>query len=214
MDEILLLAFRAFLAGVAASLIYCVIFFVLFQIVEVTAARRKLVYTDWFFWGSFWVSIPFTFFVWRLTPLATFVQEPGLVWLAWLGAAGGLSLIFWNIARVHRPTTKSAANGGSPAKDSLPSAKYLAWPIPLVLIGSIASVIGAYAGGGGSPRGVGVALAVNPLLWVAIYAVFKVGKLQCPHCRRGRPSLKHRNAAAGTPIHCDKCGNWFAKPSA
>lgn len=102
----------------------------------------------------------------------------------------------------------------SPPRDNdLPVSSYLSWPLPLAVALILASLLGAYSGSGGTPRGFVIALLLNPILWVAGWALWKIGQLRCPHCRRGIGSSEVRNAAVGSPICCARCGNWSVKPA-
>jgi hypothetical protein len=97
--------------------------------------------------------------------------------------------------------------------NDLPVSSYLSWPLPVAVALVLASLLGAYSGSGGTPRGFLIALLLNPILWGAGWALWKIGQLRCPHCRRGIGSTEVRNAAVGSPVCCGKCGNWSTKPA-
>jgi hypothetical protein len=108
--------------------------------------------------------------------------------------------------------TKGSTIVGEPAEGA-PAGKYLAWPVPAVIILLILGAISASVGSGGSPEGWAVAYALNPLNWAMVWAVFQIGKIQCPHCRRAVGGTAVRNAAIGTCLRCPRCENVFAKPA-
>lgn len=137
--------------------------------------------------------------------------EPLLGWIPLVAALVGLYASYFFIVGCLSPPPPLPE---PPVNASLPSAKYLAWPLPAAVTCVAGGVLGAAVGGGGTRQGFIVALAFNPFLWVAVYCLFKVGQLRCPHCRRARSVRASRNAAVGSPLFCTKCQNWFSKPAA
>ncbi len=95
-----------------------------------------------------------------------------------------------------------------------PLATYPKWPAPTAAVCLLLGLAGSVAGSGGTAAGFGLALALNPVLWLSAYALFKVGKLRCPHCRATPVTVNARYAAVGTLLQCRTCKNWCAKPPA
>jgi hypothetical protein len=211
MNEALPQIARAAIAGLGAIPIFATIF-CLFSCVIVQLPAHVL--DRWegrlFGWSTILCGC-LTFLLWRLTPLSTMVSN-GYGWVAIAAAWLGLMCLIALASLAYE--SSSTASSSPPKAESLPTAKYLTWPLPAAAFSALASGLGAYAGGGSTPRGIAMALMLNPFLWISIYCCYKVGQLRCPHCRRGRPSRKYRNAAVGSPIPCEKCENWFIKPAA
>jgi hypothetical protein len=82
-----------------------------------------------------------------------------------------------------------------------------------VVLGVFAGLASAAVGGGGSPEGAVVAIALNPLVWFGCYSLFKIRPaLRCPHCRRTEAiPPEFRNARLGSIATCPHCGNEFQK---
>jgi hypothetical protein len=211
MNEALPHIARAAIAGLGVIPIFATIFCLLFCVIAQLPAH---VLNRWEGRLVGWSTILcgcLTFLLWRLTPLSALVRD-GYGWVAYTAALIGLMGLLQ--LTILANGSSSTVSSSPPNAESLPAAKYLTWPLPAAAFSVLASGLGAYAGGGGTPRGIAMALMLNPFLWISIYCCYKVGQLRCPHCHRGRPSRKYRNASVGSPIPCEKCENWFIKPAA
>lgn len=117
---------------------------------------------------------------------------------------------------IHQASEPDAAQPLAPSDRSLstPVANYVTWPMPTFWILLLLGTVGTLAGSGGNAAGFAVALLLNPILWGAGYAFFQIGRLRCPHCRRGVPLGVNRDAAVGSTLTCPSCRNLFIKPAA
>jgi hypothetical protein len=96
---------------------------------------------------------------------------------------------------------------------NVPIGGYLDWPIPTAAGLAVLGVIGAAFGSGGSPGGFFLAWTLNPINWAMGYALFQIGKIRCPHCRRSVSMSRARNAPVGATLKCPECTNNFMKPA-
>lgn len=128
-----------------------------------------------------------------------------------VNASGGIASGGMAHTRASKAAQLAKPNDGTLVK---PVANYLAWPMPTFWILLLLGAVGAFVGSGGNAGGFILALLLNPILWVAGYAFFQIGRIRCPHCRRNVPLGGSRDAAVGSTLACPSCRNHFTKPAA
>ena len=60
--------------------------------------------------------------------------------------------------------------------------------------------------------GFAVAVALNPLAWVAFYWFYRHDKVRCPHCGHVADFYKTKRMAIDSVLTCRECKNGFRKP--
>ena len=96
----------------------------------------------------------------------------------------------------------------------VPYGQFARWAFPASICAGIIALWGSLAGGGGNFAGTVVALALNPILWLAIWFWVKSFRLACPHCGAGnRMTIQLRARPVGDVILCSACNHGFRKPA-
>lgn len=95
----------------------------------------------------------------------------------------------------------------------VPYGQFAGWAFPASICAGVIALWGSLTGGGGNFAGTVVALALNPILWLAIWFWVKSCRLVCPHCGAGnRMTIQLQARPVGAVILCSACNHGFRKP--